>query len=252
MARVKGAKPQSRLNLKDMFPASLISLGVVSELRRIEVQLLRDEGPRGWLKSLGQESTELMRPKSRVHSAEAQELGVCSLLDDAAVDEHDEAVHAGDRREAVRDGDHSLAMHEIDELFLDRALDAAVERGSGLVQKENRGVLEEHPRDGDPLPLAPRQLDASLPDVRLVAGAALPVLQSDDELACVRAASRGFHGGIGRAGSAVADIRRDGSVQERCVLRDHAHGRAQTLLGHAAEVLPIDQDASVLDLVEAQ
>ena len=39
-----GAKPEGGLNLNDVLPASLIPLGVVAELRRIKIQLLRDEG----------------------------------------------------------------------------------------------------------------------------------------------------------------------------------------------------------------
>ena len=43
------AKPQGSFNFKDVLPASLISLGVVAELRRIEAQLLRNEGAeRNW------------------------------------------------------------------------------------------------------------------------------------------------------------------------------------------------------------
>ena len=38
------AKPQGSFNLKDVLPASLISFGVIAEVRRIEAQLLSDEG----------------------------------------------------------------------------------------------------------------------------------------------------------------------------------------------------------------
>ena len=40
----QGAKPQGGLNLKNVLPASLISFGVIAEVRRIEAQLLSDEG----------------------------------------------------------------------------------------------------------------------------------------------------------------------------------------------------------------
>ena len=38
------AKPQGIFNLKDVLAASLISFGVIAELRRSEAQLLSDEG----------------------------------------------------------------------------------------------------------------------------------------------------------------------------------------------------------------
>jgi hypothetical protein len=47
-------KPQDRFNLKDVLAASLISFGVIAEVRRIEAQLLSDEGAErsGWLLTL--------------------------------------------------------------------------------------------------------------------------------------------------------------------------------------------------------
>ena len=38
------AKPQGIFNFKDVLAASLISFGVIAELRRSEAQLLSDEG----------------------------------------------------------------------------------------------------------------------------------------------------------------------------------------------------------------
>ena len=38
------AKPQGRFNLKDVLAASLISFGLIAEERRIEAQLLGNEG----------------------------------------------------------------------------------------------------------------------------------------------------------------------------------------------------------------
>src|ERR1700741_2977660 len=52
--RVQWAKPQGSFNLKDVFPASLISLGVIAEVCRIEAQLLGNKGAKrsGWLLAL--------------------------------------------------------------------------------------------------------------------------------------------------------------------------------------------------------
>ena len=47
-------KPQGSFNLKDVLAASLISFGVIAEERRIEAQLLGNEGAKrsGWLLTL--------------------------------------------------------------------------------------------------------------------------------------------------------------------------------------------------------
>jgi len=59
---------------------------------------------------------------------------VRALLDDAAMVEHHQAVHAGDGREPLRD--RGLARHQGAEALLDRRFDFAVERGGRLVEDE--------------------------------------------------------------------------------------------------------------------
>ena len=63
---------------------------------------------------------------------------------------------------------------------------------SGFVEHQDRRVLQHHARDRDALALPARELDAALAHVRLVAGAALPVLQVEDELVRLRLARRGL------------------------------------------------------------
>ena len=102
---------------------------------------------------------------------------MAALLDDAAAVEHHQAVHARDGGEPVRDRDHGLACHQRVEARLDRGLDLAVERGGGLVEHQDRRVLQDHARDRDALALAAGQLHAALADVRVVAAPLLPVLE---------------------------------------------------------------------------
>jgi len=54
------------------------------------------------------------------------------------------------------------------------------------------------------------------------------------------------------AGPAIGDVLADRAVQQRGVLGHHGDVGAQALLGHAGDVLAVDQDAARLDLVEAQ
>ena len=118
-----------------------------------------------------QEAARLVPPQHRVVAVQPQQLVVRALLDDAALLEHDQAVHARDGGEAMRDRDHRLAFHQAEQLLLDRELDLAVERRRGFVEHEDRRVLQHHARDRDALALAARELDAALAHVRFVAGA---------------------------------------------------------------------------------
>ena len=171
---------------------------------------------------LGEEAAALVRPQLGVVAAQRDQLGVRALLDDAALLEHDQPVHARDRAQPVRDGDHRLAFHQAQQLVLDGDFDLAVQRRGGFVEHQDRRVLQDHARDGDALALAAAELDAAFAHMRVVAGAALPVLQAEDELVRLRLLRRGHDLCHRGAGPAVADVGGDRAVQQRGVLRDHA------------------------------
>src|SRR5688572_555829 len=57
---------------------------------------------------------------------------------------------------------------------------------------------------------------------------------------------------VARARPAVADVRRDGAVEEGRILRDHADRRTQALLRDPRDVLAIDENAALLEIEEAQ
>ena len=117
---------------------------------------------------VAQEPAALVRPQARVQAVAREQAPVVALLDDAAVIDHEQAVHRGDRRQAVRDRHHRLAFHQPIEALLDRRLDFGVERAGRLVEQQDRRVLQHHARDRDALPLSARELHAALADVRVV------------------------------------------------------------------------------------
>src|SRR5258706_3537900 len=124
---------------------------------------------------VGEEAAGLVAPELVVMAAEAQQFSVRAFLDDASRFEHDQPVHARDGRQAVRDRDHGLAFHQIEQLLLDGELDFAVERRGRLVEHQDRRVLERPPCEPEGLPLPAGELDAALADVRLVARVAPPI-----------------------------------------------------------------------------
>src|SRR5215470_4711247 len=108
------------------------------------------------------ETAGLPMPERSIMAVRPQQRLVRALLDDAAMVEHNQAVHAGDGREPMRDRDHGLAGHERAEALLDRGLDLAVERGGRLIEHQDRRILQDHACDGDALALAAGELDAAL------------------------------------------------------------------------------------------
>ena len=69
----------------------------------------------------------------------------------------------------MRDDQHGAVVHQALERLLDQPLALGVERRGGLVEQQDRRVLEQGPRDGQPLALAARDLHAALADHRVVA-----------------------------------------------------------------------------------
>src|SRR5688500_2342522 len=100
-----------------------------------------------------QEPARLVLPQPGVMTAEPQQLVVRALLDDAAAVENDQAIHARDGREAVRNRDDGLPFHKAEQLLLDRELRFAVERRGRLVEHQYGRVLEYNSGDSDSLPL---------------------------------------------------------------------------------------------------
>jgi CheY-like chemotaxis protein len=124
-----------------------------------------------------QKAAALVRPQAGVNAALRQQLGVRAFFHDAACVQHDQAVQRGDGGQAVRNGDHGLALHQAVQAFLDGGFDLAVERAGGFVQQQDGRVLEHHAGNGHALALAARELDAALAHMGLVAAAALGVGQ---------------------------------------------------------------------------
>jgi hypothetical protein len=122
------------------------------------------------------EAAGLVPPQRGVMAALAQPRLVRALLDDAALIEHDQTVHACDGGESVRHRNHSLACHQRLQARLDGGLDLAVERGRCFVEHQDRRILEDDARNGDALALSARELHPALAHLRVVAAALLPIL----------------------------------------------------------------------------
>src|SRR5690606_1976664 len=112
---------------------------------------------------------ELERGEAGVEAAPRRERLVRPVLDDAAPVEDEDAVGAADGREAVGDDERGAPLRQPVERLLHGPLALGVERARRLVEEEDGGVLQDGPRDGDPLALPARELHAPLADRRRVA-----------------------------------------------------------------------------------
>src|SRR5262249_54852665 len=72
--------------------------------------------------------TRLPLPQARVGAAADEQLGVRTFLDDPALVENNETVHAGNGRQPMSNGDDRATAHQAVELFLDRRFDFRIER----------------------------------------------------------------------------------------------------------------------------
>ena len=170
-----------------------------------------------------------------------------AVFDDLAVLQDDDSVEAGHRRQPVGDDDRRASFHQVAESFLDHPLALGVQRRGRLVEDEDGRIGQDGAGDGDALPLSAGQFDAPF------AGDGLEAFRELlDELEGVGLLGRLadlLHGGVRPA---VRDILRDGPVEQEGLLGHVGDLPPQRDLGDFRNVLPVDADASFLDVRETQ
>jgi hypothetical protein len=186
-------------------------------------------------------------PKRGVDAAEGEQLLVRSLLDGAAAVEHDERVHPPDRGQPVRDHDRRPVRHQRPERVLDQRFALGIERTGGLVEDQDRRVLQDRARDRDALALAAGELDAALPDQGVVA-----LGQELDELGRVGEPRGAAHLGVAGLRPREADVVRDRTVEHRGILRDVGEDLANRRLRDVGNRLAADEDLPALDVLETE
>mmetsp|Transcript_2387 Transcript_2387/g.6020 ORF Transcript_2387/g.6020 Transcript_2387/m.6020 type:complete len:301 (-) Transcript_2387:1246-2148(-) len=150
--------------------------------------------------------------------------------------------------QAVRDDQHGAPRHQPRQRALHRGLRHAVQRGGGLIQNDDRAVLEQRARNGDALALAARQQSAALAHNGVVA-----VRQLRDKLVRVgRLRGRLDLLGRGLAVLAVRDVVGDGAREQDRVLAHHGHRLGPLAARERGRGLAVQEDAARLRLVEAR
>src|SRR5207248_8880086 len=172
-----------------------------------------------------------------------------ALLHDTAPVEHYDAVGTAHRRETMRDENGGEAVGDREKAFEQLGLRTHVERSSGLVEDEySRACLhgKEGARQGNPLPLPSREVDAAL-----VAGAEdrLPPLgQAFDEVEGAGAGCRSAQclPVMLTAWRAEPDIVGGGQLVPHEVLEDGGRALAPAKGIDSAQVAPINRDVPLV------
>ena len=182
-----------------------------------------------------------------VRTASRHQLSVRPRLGEPAAVEHHDPVGADHAREAMGEDQRGAAFHQPIERLLDERLALGVHRGERLVEHEDRRIAQERARDRDTLALAAREADPPLADD---GGVALG--QPRDELVGVGGARGGLELGRRRVGLAHPQVLLDGAVEEVGVLAHHGDAPAQVVERQLADVVPADEHAAGIGIVEAE
>ena len=171
---------------------------------------------------------------------------MCALFDNFAVLEHEYLVGVDHCDQTVRDAYGRTTVHELLERLEYVLLGDCVQTRGGLVVREYDRILEHGACDGHSLLLAAAELEAALANERLVAAR-----HARNRLLQVGHAHHVVH--VLQTGGEVAivNIVEYGVVEEHRVLWHYADSRAHAVQRHVAQILAVDENASVERIVEA-
>ena len=144
------------------------------------------------------------------------------------------------------DGDGGAAGHQAVQGVLHDAFGFGVQRGGGLVQDQDRRVLEDGAGDGQALALSAGELGPAVADVRVVA---LGLLH--DEVMGVGDLRGGDDLLPGGSFHAEGDVVENGVVEQDRILVHIAHQGAEVLDPQVLDILSVDGDAAAVGVVEA-
>src|ERR1019366_9661321 len=112
---------------------------------------------------------------------------------------------------------------------------------------EDARVVQDRPRERDPLTLPTRKRQTALAD-----GGVIAARQLLDELVRLSSARGSLDLLVSGVRPSVCEVGADGVREEEAVLEDNAHLAAQRVQRDGADVVPVDQHRSLGRVVEAR
>ena len=168
-----------------------------------------------------------------------------ALLDELAAIEGEDTVGVAERGEPVGDRDRRPPADQNGERLLDALLRLGVDVARRLVEHEHPRIVEQRPRDREPLLLAAGQTGPVLAQEGLVGQrlAAEKVVGAGRLRGCKALFDR-------RLRPAVGEVLPDRSPKEKRFLEDDAEFLTQVVHRQVAEIDAIDRDAPLLHVVK--
>ncbi len=149
-------------------------------------------------------------------------------------------------------GNHRLAGHQIEQLFLNGRFHLRIERRCRFVQNENGGIFQQHPGNRNALTLATRELDTALTHMGFKAAPPLWVNQIGDKLHSLGLGGSLDHFGFAGVRPPIQNVVAHRAVQQGRILCHHGNLAAQGVLCHLRNVMAIDGDAPAFHVIKPQ
>ncbi len=189
----------------------------------------------------------LLRHQTGVDAILLHERRVAAAFDNPAVVEHDDAVAADNARQTVRQRQRRASLHQSVQCFLYCGFVLGVDCRQRLIKNKDRRVAKQRTRNGHPLALTTRELDALLANDGVVA-----LRKRHNKVVDV--------GGPGGFLNVIwvsirppnADIFINSAVkQERVLINDRDHA-ADLCERKFAQIVPADADTALVRVIESQ
>ena len=160
--------------------------------------------------------------------------------------QHGDLVGVFDGAQPVGHDDAGAAPAQLCKGLLDVHFGFVVQGAGGLVQDQDGRVLQEHPGNGDPLPLAPGQLYPPFAHVGIIA-----LFQGHDVVVDVGLFRRLYDLPVGGLQIPVGDVLPDGAGKQEHILGYDADVPPEGGPGHVPDVHAVDGDPACVHVVEA-
>ena len=139
----------------------------------------------------------------------------------------------------------STTLEHLCEGILHQLLALGIESRSRLVEDEKVGVLQHRTRNAESLTLTTRELCSTITNIGIVT---LRTLHNEVVGICHLARLGNLL--VGSTAATECYVALDGIVEEHCILRHKAHSRAQRLLLVVADRYSVEEDITLVCIVE--
>ena len=147
----------------------------------------------------------------------------------------------------MSDHETGAVLHQVCHRRLDEHFGARVHRARRLVEDQDLRIGQEGASYGQELFLAGRHAGGVFVQHRVVAHR-----QGAREVVHARRACRGLDLLVGRLFATIGDVVADGAGEQPGVLQHHPEQASQVAARHLPRVHAVDEDATLVQLVEAQ